>query len=95
MLYFRTMNVTLKPDLERFITEKTRTGQFADASDVVNEALELLRDQEQFSPDREAYLRREVKRGLDQLDQGQFSAVTTDQIIAQERVRLASQQDKD
>ena len=89
------MNVTLKPDLERFITEKTRTGQFADASDVVNEALELLREQEQFTPAQEAYLRREVKRGLDQLDQGQFSTLTTDQIIAQERTRLAAKQGQD
>ena len=89
------MNVTLKPDLERFITEKTRTGQFADASDVVNEALELLREQEQFTPAQEAYLRREVKRGLDQLDQGQFSTLTTDQIIAQERTRLSAKQGQD
>jgi len=89
------MNITLKPDLERFITEKTRTGQFVDPSDVVNEAIELLRDQEQFTPDQEAYFRREVQRGLDQLDQGHFSALTTDQIIAQERARLAGKKQRD
>ena len=87
------MNVTLKPDLERFVTEKTRTGQFADPSDVVNEALELLREQDEFTPEQEAYFRREVQPGLDQLDQRQFSTLTTDQIIAQERARLAKQQD--
>ena len=86
------MDVTLKPDLERFVAEKTGTGQFADASDVVNEALELLRDQEEFTPEHEAYFRREVRRGLEQLDRGQLGTLTTEQIIAQERARLAAKQ---
>jgi len=32
------MNVLLKPEVEKFIAEKLRDGQYADVSDVVNEA---------------------------------------------------------
>ena len=62
------MNVLIKPELEKFVAEKVTAGQYADASDVVNEALEVLKDQEQFTPEHETYLRKEVARGLEQLD---------------------------
>ncbi|HEX3355799.1 MAG TPA: hypothetical protein VHS31_02365 [Tepidisphaeraceae bacterium] len=32
---------------------------------MVNEALEVLREQEQFTPEHEAYLRQELQRGVD------------------------------
>src|SRR5258708_7232157 len=83
------MNVTLKPELQRFVAEKTGTGQFADASAVVNEALALLREEEEFTGEQEAVFRREVRRGLEQLDKGQVSKLTTEEIIAEERARLA------
>jgi putative addiction module CopG family antidote len=82
------MNVLLKPELEQFITEKVTAGQFTDASDIVNEALQVLKDQEQFTPAHEAYLRREVRRGLEQLDRDQFSGMDAGQIIAEERRRM-------
>jgi Arc/MetJ-type ribon-helix-helix transcriptional regulator len=44
------MIVQLKPDLEKYIAEKVRAGQNADASDIINEALELFREQEEFIP---------------------------------------------
>ena len=81
------MKVLLKPEIKRFVTEKVKAGQCADASDLVNQALEVLRDQEQFTPKQEAYLRRQVKQGLDQLDRGEFSDFTAETIIAQERAK--------
>lgn len=79
------MNVLLKPELERFVVEKVGGGQYADPSAVVNEALEMLRDQEEFSPEHEAYLRRELQRGLDQLSHGQYAQFDAETIIAEER----------
>ena len=78
------MKVLLKPELKKFVAEKVRTGQYADASDLVNQAVEVLREQEQFSPRHEAYLRNELKRGLEQLDRGQFSDFNAKTIIAEE-----------
>ncbi|HTV48990.1 MAG TPA: type II toxin-antitoxin system ParD family antitoxin [Phycisphaerae bacterium] len=83
------MNVLLKPELERFIAEKVKMGQYANASDIVNEALEVLKEQEEFAPEYEIYLRREVQKGLDQLEHGQRSTLNAEAIIAEERRRLA------
>jgi putative addiction module CopG family antidote len=83
------MDVMLKPELERFVAEKMRTGQYSGPSEVVNAALEALKDQEEFTPEQEVYLQREVKRGIEQLDQGQYTDFSAETIIAQERRRLA------
>jgi antitoxin ParD1/3/4 len=83
------MNFLLKPELEKFIAEKVKAGQYADASDIVNEALEVLREQEEFTPRHEAYLTREVQRGIEQLDRGEQSTRNAEIIIAEERRRLA------
>ncbi len=48
------MNVVLKPELERFVADRVKTGQYADASDIVNEALKVLMEQEEFTPEQEA-----------------------------------------
>jgi putative addiction module CopG family antidote len=83
------MDVLLKPELEKFIGEKLRSGQYANASDLVNEALQVLKDQEEFSPEHEAYLRTELRRGLEQLDAGLASDFDAGKIIAEERRRLS------
>lgn len=85
------MDVLLKPELEHFVSETVKTGRYADVNAVVNEALEVLMEQEQFTPEHEAYLRVEVRRGLEQLDRGERAQFTAEQIIAEERQRLVSQ----
>ena len=37
------MNITLTRDLEKFVSEKVRSGGYADASEVVREALRTFR----------------------------------------------------
>jgi hypothetical protein len=44
----------------------------------------------EFSPFQEAYLRRELKKGADQLDCGQYAKFDATSIIAEERRRLAN-----
>ena len=83
------MNVLLKPELERFVAEKIKAGQYADPSALVNDALEVLREQEAFDPRHEAYLRHEIKRGIEQLDRGEFAGFDAETIIRQERFRKA------
>lgn len=82
------MNVLLNPDLEKFVADKVKSGQFSDASALVNIAVELLRDQEQLSPDHEQFLKSQVKLGVDQLDRGERAEFTAQSIISQERQRL-------
>ena len=40
------MNVSLTPELERFVTDKVDTGLYQTASEVVREALRLLKDRD-------------------------------------------------
>jgi putative addiction module CopG family antidote len=84
------MDVLLNPELEKFVAEKVRTGQFADVSDLVNEAVRSLKELEEFGAAEEEVYRREILRGLEQLDRGEHSAFTAESIIAEERARLAN-----
>jgi antitoxin ParD1/3/4 len=43
----KTMNVSLAPELERFVAETVAAGRYRSASEVVRAALRLLEKQEQ------------------------------------------------
>lgn len=87
------MEITLKPAVARFVAQKVQDGQFTDANEVVNIALEVLQEQEQLTPEHEAYLRREIAKGLDELDRHEYSEFDAEKIISEERARSARQRD--
>jgi antitoxin ParD1/3/4 len=60
------MNVSLTPELEKLVSEKIRSGLYQTASEVVREALRLLKQRDQ---EREQ-LRADVQAGFDQLARG-------------------------
>ena len=41
------MNVSLTPELEKFVNNKVQAGRYSSASEVVREALRLLEEHEQ------------------------------------------------
>jgi putative addiction module CopG family antidote len=41
------MNVTLKPDAEKLVRKKIESGEFKDASDLVDEAIHYLLDMDE------------------------------------------------
>lgn len=57
------MNVSLTPDLERLVRERTREGAYADVSEVVREGLEFF-----FSHEAELKGRRFFASSLDDLE---------------------------
>jgi antitoxin ParD1/3/4 len=61
------MNVSLTPELEQLVNDKVKSGDYQTASEVVREALRLLkeRDQERLR------LRADVQAGFAQLARGQ------------------------
>ena len=61
------MNVSLTRELERLVNEKVESGLYQTASEVVREALRLLKERDQA---RER-LRTDVKAGFDQLARGE------------------------
>jgi antitoxin ParD1/3/4 len=64
------MNVNLTPELENLINEKVTSGLYNSASEVVRDALRLLREQGELRRIRQDELRKEVRRGIDASAQG-------------------------
>ena len=60
------MTVTLPPQLEAMIEEKVLSGRYADANEVVQEALRLLDER-----DRLQRLRAALAIGLEQIERGE------------------------
>ena len=61
------MNVSLTPELERLVNEKVDSGLYQTASEVVREALRLLKDRD-YARER---LRSDVQAGFDGLARGE------------------------
>lgn len=71
------MNVSLTPELELMINNKVKTGLYNSASEVVREALRLLDEQDRIRGVRLADLRREIQKGVDDLNAGRYSTLKT------------------
>lgn len=67
-----SLNVSLTPELERFVTSRVESGRYQSASEVVREGLRLLEDRELSRQTTLADLRREIAVGLEQADRGEL-----------------------
>jgi len=65
------VNVSLTPELERFVQEKVHSGRYTSASEVVREALRLLEEHEQVRMAQLAEFREEIDRRLAFLERGE------------------------
>jgi len=66
------MEVALSPDLEELIAEQVASGHYPSPGEVVREALRLLQEQIVFQKLGREALRRDVRAGLEALEQGDF-----------------------
>jgi antitoxin ParD1/3/4 len=64
------MNISLTPKLERLVDEKVESGLYRTASEVVREALRLLKERDQAREQ----LRADVQGGFDRLARGEGRA---------------------
>ena len=80
------MNVPLPPELEKLVKEKVKTGFYDTAAEVIREGLRLLEDRDRFYRLRLMALRREVKKGLDQLDRGE--SISGEQVFQELRAKV-------
>ena len=65
------MNVSLTPELEKFVSTKVDSGRYTSASEVVREALRLLEEQDRTRAGRLAEFNRELGRRLAPPDRGE------------------------
>ena len=82
-----SLNVSLTPELEKFVQERVKSGRYQTASEVVREALRLLEAQEQTYEEALARVRAKLKRGMEQAERGELH--DPDEVFAELRRRSA------
>jgi len=83
------MNVSLTPELEGLVNEKVRSGDYNSASEVVREALRLLKEQDALKLIRREELRREVMKGVDEIRRGEGKSYSSGKELADAVIKLA------
>jgi antitoxin ParD1/3/4 len=71
-----TMNVQISPSLEKLIQEKVESGGYSDASEVVEEALRIMDEQDR----RARHLRDSVAAGFAQIERGEGIELTPERM---------------
>jgi antitoxin ParD1/3/4 len=85
------MNISLTPELERFVNQKVESGKYQTASEVVRDGLRLLLEREELHHKKLEDLRRDIAVGLDQADQGKV-APFNEETIARVKARARQRQ---
>ena len=67
-----SVNVSLTPELERFVQTRVASGRYQTASEVVREGLRLLEEREHERELAVRALRAKIGRGMQQADRGEF-----------------------
>jgi len=82
------VNVSLTPELEKFVSAKVESGRYNSASEVVREALRLLEEHEAARAAQHTEFNRELGRRLASLDRAERVTPTE----ARHRLRRKSQE---
>ena len=85
------MTITLTDELEEMINAKVRSGEYESADEVVKESLRLLKAKEEGMD----ALRREILRGVKDIEQGRFTTYGTDaelEVFSEEIIRQGQEQ---
>jgi antitoxin ParD1/3/4 len=85
------MNIALTMDLEQWVHERIERGVYQSASEIVQEALLLLREHDRLQQVRVEELRRCLAVGIEQLDRGEgrsFTEHVVEEIKRQGREKL-------
>lgn len=68
-----TMNVNLTSEIAEFVSSEVASGDYATASELVRDALRLLRRERDVEAQKLEILRRKIDVGLEQAERGEFS----------------------
>lgn len=79
-----TMNVSLSDEFAEFIHRAVASGEYSTASEVVREALRLLRREKAAEQEKLAILRREIAIGLEDMRAGRISTRSVMDILTEQ-----------
>jgi len=84
------MNFSLTPELEEFISKLVKTGLYQTGSEVVREALRLLKERQDLQGLRLQQLKKDIQAGLDEAREGKASSLSLKDIKKEGKKRLAA-----
>ena len=84
------MNVSLTPELERYVNQKIESGLYQTASEVVRAGLRLLKEREDLHRQTVEELRRELQVGIDEADRGELSPLDAEGTLKRLRAARAN-----
>ncbi len=64
------MNISLTPELEKFVQNKVTSGMYTSASEVIRESLRLLHAHDDLQAQKIGQLNQAIELGLQQLSDG-------------------------
>jgi antitoxin ParD1/3/4 len=85
------MEVSLTPELEQLVAERIESGMYASPSEVMGEALRLLKERDETRRARLEELRREIAIGLEQADRGETRPFDPEDLKRRIRARLSEE----
>ena len=80
------MNVSLTPELEKYVSEKVESGLYHSASEVIREGLRLLKDQDALRKVRLHEVRQQIQEGM---NSGESQPLNVEEVIDRGRKRHA------
>lgn len=75
------MNVSLPSEMVEFVEHEVSQGEYGSSSEVVREALRLLRHEKAQQTEKLAILRREISAGVEAANAGRFSKKSVRDIL--------------
>lgn len=82
------MNISLTPELEKFVNERVESGMYYSASEVIREGLILLKEQETLKQIKINELKQEIQKGIDSLNEGGAIPFDAEKIKSEGRKRI-------
>ena len=80
------MNVSLTPELEKYVSEKVESGLYHSASEVIREGLRLLKDQDALRKVRLHEVRQQIQEGM---NSGESQPLDVEDVVDRGRKRHA------
>jgi len=87
------MNVSLTPELEEMVNQKVASGMYSSASEVIREALRLLKEQDMLKEYRLAELRKEIALGIEQADKDRMKPFEAEDLKRRVQKRLTGEEE--
>lgn len=88
------MNVSLTPELEKFVNQQVASGMYQTASEVVRDGLRLLRERDGMGHQRLEDLRKEIAVGIDQANHGAVAPFSARDTLARTRRKRQQRAEK-